>query len=247
MIAIAQPKIWMRHPQRKPYTPEKPKGAKAMTIAVGFLCGNGDHLILAADRQVTAQGAYKIRRKKYATNTQQYVDTACLYSGEPGMFSELMQKVEDCLVKKTIVTGEIVQSTIENTLEEMKLRDPFLEPRFWLLAGISDWFESPKLIVFDGKSVFKTNDGVQVIGCGDTSLIHYLSDRLYRPDMTRYEGIGLGAYLIKKATQYIDGCGEPIDMIDGNAVGFEVVKNEEISARLLAIENREELLFKGLL
>jgi hypothetical protein len=65
--------------------------------------------------------------------------------------------------------------------------------------------------------------------------------------MTRYEGIGLGAYLIKKATQYIDGCGEPIDMIDGNAVGFEVVKNEEISARLLAIENREELLFKGLL
>jgi hypothetical protein len=37
-----------RHP--KPYTPEKPKGAKAMTIAVGFLCGNGDHLILAADR-----------------------------------------------------------------------------------------------------------------------------------------------------------------------------------------------------
>jgi 20S proteasome alpha/beta subunit len=44
-------------PTRKPYTPEKPKGAKAMTIAVGFQCSDG--IVLCADRQFTATGYYK--------------------------------------------------------------------------------------------------------------------------------------------------------------------------------------------
>jgi hypothetical protein len=234
------------HRPLKPYTPEKPKGATAMTIAVGFLCGNGDHLILAADRQITAQGAYKIRREKYATNKQGYIELACMYSGEPGTFSEFMQKVEGSLKTQPKVTPEIVQSTIENTLEKLKLRDPSLEPRFWLLAGVSDLFESPKLIVFDGNSVFKATDGVHIIGCGDTSLINYLSDLLHRSDMGKNQGIALGAYLIKKATQYVDGCGEPIDMIHGDAGGFDIVKREKIAAAIQTIESHEDLLFTWL-
>jgi 20S proteasome alpha/beta subunit len=236
----------MHHVQRKPYTPLKPKEAKAMTIAVGFLCGNGEHLILAADRQITAQDAYKIRRKKYATNKQKYVEIACFYSGEPGTFSEFMQKVEDFLNTQPSVTPEIVQDAIETTLEKMKLRDPSLEPRFWLLAGISDLFASPKLIVFDGKSVFKATDGVHIIGCGDTSLINYLSDQLHRSDMSKNQGIALGAYLIKKATQYVDGCGEPIDIIHYDAGGFDIIKKEKIDNAIQTIETHEKLLFTRL-
>jgi hypothetical protein len=52
-----------------------------MTIAHRVPGGNGDHLILAADQQFTAQGAYKIRRKKYATSKQGYVEIACFFSG----------------------------------------------------------------------------------------------------------------------------------------------------------------------
>ena len=47
-----------------------------MTIAVGFLCDNDNHLILAADRQVTLRGAYKIRRQKYTKTQQGFFDMA---------------------------------------------------------------------------------------------------------------------------------------------------------------------------
>jgi hypothetical protein len=228
---------------RKPYTPEKPKGAKAVTIAVGFLCNKGANLILAADRQITAQGAYKIRRKKYSLTQQGSLELTFFYSGEPGMFSEFTQKVEDFLKTQSEITSEVVQHTIESTLEIMKLRDPLFDPRFWLLAGISEFLSPPKLIVFDGKSVFAAKEGVHIIGCGDTSLINYLSYQLHRPELTVTQGIALGAYLIKKATQYVDGCGEPIDVIRGSDFGFDPVGDEEILGGIKAIEDQEEFLF----
>jgi len=217
-----------------------------MTIAVGFLCGGGEHLILAADRQITVEGAYKIRREKYTTSKQGFVELACFYSGEPGTFSEFAQRVEDFLSAQPEVSTGIVQNAIENTLDTMRLRDPFLEPCFSLLAGISELFEAPKLLVFDGKSVFRAHDRVSIIGCGDTSLINYLSDQLHRPDLTANQGIALGAYLVKKATQYVDGCGEPIDVIHGDGVGFQVVEMDKVTAGIQAIENQEEFLFTWL-
>jgi len=36
---------------REPYTPEKPKGAKAMTIAIGFPYKDG--ILVCADPQIT--------------------------------------------------------------------------------------------------------------------------------------------------------------------------------------------------
>ena len=232
--------------QRKPYTPEKQKRGKAMTIAVGFLCGNGEHLILAADRQITLHGAYKIRRKKYATSKQKWVQLTCLFSGEPGVFSEFIQKVEDDLKTESNATPEIVKKTIEKKLDEMRLRGSNADPCFWLLIGISDFFESLDLLVFDGKSLFEAANSVHVIGCGDTSLIHYLGDQLYRPDMTKDQGIALGAYLIKKATEYVDGCGEPIDVIHGCIAGFSIVKETVVSSGIQKIQDQEELLFTWL-
>lgn len=213
-----------------------------MTIAVGFLCGDGKDLILAADRQITAQGAYQTRRKKYSTNSQGFVEMAFLYSGEPGTFHSFTQKVEESLNAKPEVSPEVVQETIEETLNTMKLNDPFLEPRFWLLAGVSEFWGPPKLIAFDGKYVFTAKDGVQIIGRGDTSLINYLGDRLYSPDLSPEQGIALAAYLIKKATQYVDGCGEPIDVLHGNGCDFRVVDKDKVSAGIDLIETQEEFL-----
>jgi hypothetical protein len=182
-----------------------------MTIGVGFLCNNGSDFILAIDQQITFQGAYKIHHKKYSTSTRGFVDVAFLYSGEPGTFSAFTQKVEASLDLQTNITPEIIQETIKTTVESMKLRDSF-DTRLWLLIGVCEILSTPWLIVFDGKEVFKAPEGIQIIGAGDTSLIHYLSERLYRLDMTTDQGIALGGYLVKKATQYIDGCGGPIDV-----------------------------------
>jgi 20S proteasome alpha/beta subunit len=229
-------------PHKKPYTPEKPKGAKGMTIAVGFLCQDENYLILAADRQITARGAYKVRREKYVKNSQGTIDMAFFYSGEPGTFSSFTQRVASSLNTKAI-TREIIQDTIEETLESMRLRDPSFDPRFWLLAGICEFCEKPQLIVFDGKEVFRAKNGVNIIGCGDTSLIQYLSDQLYRPSLTLKQGIALGAYLIKKATQYVDGCGEPIDVLCGSDFGIGIEQQESILDKIQAIEAQEDFLF----
>jgi 20S proteasome alpha/beta subunit len=219
------------------------KDAKAMTIAIGFHCGDGNDLILAADRQITARGSYKVSRKKYSTNSEQFIESAFLYSGEPGAFASFTKKVEKSLKAIPDVTPEIVQDTIESTLDAMKLRDPYADPRFWLLAGVNDFWKPPRLIVFDGKEVFRAENGVSIIGCGDTSLINYLSEKLHRPDLAPNQGIALAAYLIKKATQYVDGCGEPIDVIHGDGLGYQVVRADKVSAGIQAIENQEDLLF----
>jgi hypothetical protein len=228
--------------QRKPYTPEKQKRGKAMTVGVGFLCNNGNDFILAIDRQITAPGAYKIRRKKYSTDTRGFVDVAFLYSGEPGTFSAFTQKVEAFLDAQPNITLEIIQGAIEKTVDSMKLRDSF-DARLWLLVGVCELLTAPWLIVFDSKEVFRSSGGVQIIGAGDTSLIHYLSERLHRPDMTTSQGVALGGYLIKKATQYVDGCGEPIDVIHGNRQNIQVIPNDKVSTGIRAIEDQEDLLF----
>jgi 20S proteasome alpha/beta subunit len=215
-----------------------------MTIAVGFLCDNENHLILAADRQITARGAYKIRRQKYAQSQQGFFEMAFVYSGEPGTFSSFMHKLENLLAtdKDELTTSETILHAIETVLEGMKLMDPLFDPRFWLLVGINELFEKPQLIVFDGKYVFPAPSDVQIIGCGDTSLINFLGDKLHSPTLTKTEGIALAAYLVRKAVQYVDGVGEPIDVICGGSSGFEVVTEDKIRAGIQAIENQEEYL-----
>lgn len=222
---------------RKPYTPQK-----SMTIAVGFLCENGNHLILAADRQITAHGAYKITREKYATKRHGLLELTCFYSGEPGTFAKFMQSVDALLSAQADVTPEIVQDTMESVIETMRLNDVLLDPRFWLLAGISELFEHPKLVVFDGKYLFNAQNGVQIIGCGDTSLVNFLGDRLYSPEMTATQGVALGAYLIKKATQYVDGCGEPIDVLRIDDAGSWTETPKHVRNHIAAIEEQEQFL-----
>jgi 20S proteasome alpha/beta subunit len=240
MSAIVPPTKPLFPPTRKPYTPEKPKRAKAMTIAVGFLCDNGEHLLLAADRQITSRGAYKIRRQKYAQSQQGFFDMAFVYSGEPGTFSAFVHKLESLLDPDREITSKAITDTIETVLEGMKLTDPLYDPRFWLLVGINELFEKPQLIVFDGRYVFPASSDVQIIGFGDTSLINFLSDKLHAPDLTKNEGIALAAYLVRKAVQYVDTVGEPIDVICGSSSGFEIVSEDKIKAGIQAIENQEE-------
>lgn len=227
---------------KKPYTPEKPKRTKAMTIAVGFLCNNENHLILAADRQVTLRGAYKVKRQKYTKAQKGFFDMAFVYSGEPGTFAAFAHKLDVHLSNEKEITSETILKAIETVLEEMKLMDPMYEPRFWLLVGINELFEKPQLIVFDGKYVFPATNDIQVIGCGDTSVIHFLGDKLHSSDLNKAQGIALAAYLIKKAAQYVDAVGEPIDVICGAMGGFDIVPDDEVLAGIQAIENQEQFL-----
>jgi 20S proteasome alpha/beta subunit len=239
------PKTRLPYLNPKPYTPEKNRAAGAMTIAVGFLCNNSESLVIAADRQFTAQGAFKYHAKKYITEQQGYLGISFAFAGDPGIFKEFSQKTLDFLDTQDDVSLDLFRQTVEGTINEMELRTPFGQPApLYLLAGINEIFEKPKLIVFNGQGVFeaKADDGVCTVGCGDTSLIRYLGHYLYDPSMTETQGIALGSYLIKKATQFVDYCGEPIDVILGNGAGFEAVSAEKVKAAIEAIEQQEQYL-----
>jgi 20S proteasome alpha/beta subunit len=213
-----------------------------MTIAVGFHCKDG--LVLAADRQFTAPGTFKYHAKKFATNTQGFSELAYVFAGYPGVFAEMQQKVDALLTQEPmeVISPAFIKDTIEGVLVGMGWKENFLEGRLCFLLAINELFEPPQMLVFDETSLCWANTGIRVIGCGDTSLIRYLGDRLHSPEMPINEGVGLGAYLIKKATQYIDYCGEPIDVLVINESGIREAKREEVTASIQKMESQEDFL-----
>lgn len=213
-----------------------------MTIAVGFLCNGGADLIVAADRQFTSPGFFKYHRKKYITEERGACSFAFAFSGEPGTFQEFQQKVFGFFDNYDDLSVEIVQETMSGVLASMGLMDRSIPPSFFVLAGFNVFLEAPKMIVFDGKSIFVAENEVHIVGCGESSVIRYLGDQLYSPDLPLNQGVALGAYLIKKATQYVDYCGEPIDVIHGDAYGFQVIEKDTVKAGIEKIEEQEQYL-----
>jgi hypothetical protein len=228
-------------PQRL-YTPEKSKEAKAMTIAVGFYCGKGDHLIIAADRQFTSPGFHKYHRKKYVNEERALFGLTFVFAGDPGLFAEFRQKTMGFLDQKDDFSVDDVRETVESVLTHMGLRDPNSNPPLFLLIGISEFLSAPQLLIFNGRAVYFAEARINPIGCGDSSVIDYLAEHLYSPDLSENQGIALGAYLIKQATKYIDYCGEPIDVIHGDAGGFQVIDRAKITAGVQMLENEEQYL-----
>jgi 20S proteasome alpha/beta subunit len=222
------------------YTLPQPKGPKAMTIAVGFHCKDG--IVFAADRQFTKAGAFKYHAKKFVTFNHGFVELALVFAGKPGIFEEMQQKVFARLEQIDDLTTELVRETIENVLVSMGWKERYLDGNLYLLVAVNALFESSKMLVFDGASLRQAESGVCVVGCGDTSLVRYLEDHLYSPEMPIREGEALAAYLIKKATQYVDYCGEPIDVITSDASGVHEVAASDIAASIQKMESQEPYL-----
>ena len=228
-----------RNPDIRPYTPEKPV-AKAMTIAIGFLFNDGAEAYIAADRQFTAPGFFKYQAKKYVNEEASSLLLTFAFAGYPGVFSEVQQKVCVALEKERILSVESVRLVVEKVIKSLSLRG---SESLFMLVGVNEIFDPPSLIVFDGKSVFLgENNKVYLVGCGDSSLTRYLIDHLYGPDMSKEQGLAVAAYLIKKATQYVDYCGEPIDVLYGYELGFHEVEREKIQAAIQKVEEQEQYL-----
>lgn len=211
-----------------------------MTIAVGFLCDSGQCLVIASDQQFTSPGYYKYHEKKYVTKQKGYFQITCVFSGDPGLFAEVQQKAFGFLDYAEDPTAELVLDTFTGVIDSLNLRE---SGSLYLLIGVTETFAPPRLIVFTGKGIFVADNRIHVVGGGESSVVHYLANCLYSPAMTGEQGIALGAYLIKKATRYVDYCGEPIDVLCGDSLGFEIVPQDKIQAGIQKIESRENLLF----
>jgi 20S proteasome alpha/beta subunit len=227
---------------QKPYTPEKPKGAKAMTVAIGLSCNEGRDLVIASDRQFTVEGFSKDYAKKLVSNGPSIVYG---FAGDPGLYIEARQKIKGFLdtVKPEDSSVDVIRQTVEGVVTQMGVRsnDPNYRP-LYLFIGVNEIFDRPSLIVFNGQGVYVSEDGFEVIGCGDTSVINFLRKHLYSPRLSREQGIGLAAYLIKKATLHVDKTGGTVDVEWADGVGFQTVSSEIVEDAINRIEEQEEYL-----
>jgi hypothetical protein len=66
---------------------------------------------------------------------------------------------------------------------------------------------------------------------------------LYSAELTVKIGSGLATYLVKKAPQYVDACGEPIDVMVLSESGCETISPERIKADIQKMEDQEAFLF----
>lgn len=221
-----------------------------MTIAVGFQCRNG--IVLCADRQFTSAGFYKYSQEKFTQCMPGMCDVVFTFSGSPNLATEIQDKIIDRLERHDAdpslpdLACKDVRDIVDDVLTEMGRLNGVFSGSLQFLVGIHPVWESPQLLSFDGQAVHVVRE-TAVLGCGgDTSLIRFLCDKLYDPNLTCELAAHIGAYLVKKATQYVDGCGEPIDVMILSG-GIKKLEDHEIAEALKLIESREQGLFTLLL
>jgi len=174
-----------------------------MTIAIGMLCSDG--IVLAADRQLTREDGHKYQEQKIFPIDGGDWKAVLTYSGSPDFVKEVQQKLVSSLNREEI---KVDCRAIRDALEEILngLGRQYGDVGTDLLVAAYGNQEVPQLMKFDGKAIHGTH-GFNCLGVGDSSLISFLSEALYRPELTVQQGIRLAVYLVSKANRYIDKCG----------------------------------------
>jgi hypothetical protein len=205
-----------RPPNKLPYTPPKPnvrKEDKTMTMVAGFRCTDG--IVICADQQMTSPGGFKYHECKISIEEGGSAwRLVFAYAGVPGLAKEAREKIMRTVgpLDPNDVTREAVQNVADGVLNDMGRQYGSLEGQLQLLIGVSVFLQEPDLLKFDGRALHVA-DNFNYLGIGESSLIRFLSDKLYSKRLDSKTGADLGCYLIKKAEDYIDGCGGKIDVV----------------------------------
>jgi 20S proteasome alpha/beta subunit len=238
----------LRPPQRKPYTPEKPKGAKAMTIAAAIPYREG--VLVCADTQINYPPGLKYSELKVLPFPVEGIRAVFAYADQVNLAHEIKEILTTHLASLTqaadvdISSAEFLDTVRVVTNDYGRL---YVEQPLNFLLAIYPEKERPSVVFFDGKAVTLQHHKVVLIGCGNEPLTRFLVDKLYAFDMEENHAIVFGAYLARKATQYIQGCAEPIDMALVKKDSIEIVSRDKIKAAFEAAEYAENSLHYSLI
>lgn len=212
-----------------------------MTIVVGFRCVDG--IVMCADRQITAAGAFKYHEPKISKEDFDNFSAVFSYAGSSELANEVHDKICSSLHKTPITKDviEIVRETTEGILSDMARWYTDLDLQ--MLIGVNSWQEGVDLLKFGGKGVYVARD-FEYLAFGDSSLIRFLADKLYSKTMDIKAGMDLAIYLVKKAEDYIDGCGGPIDVAALEPIdrSYNRLSQGFIQQRLAKMEAQEKAL-----
>lgn len=180
-----------------------PKG-RAMTIGVGFRCDLG--VVLCSDTQIT----WTSRHKAYETK-QFYVSginwtMASVYAGDPQLWKSFRDKFKE-LIKAEVTTIKELRDILEQAICYFSELDS--DPTaLCLLVGFVIGNKQMSLVKTEGKLISDV-EVFDYIGCGDSSLLRYLTPIMADRDRwpTISEALYIGAYWVLQAKRWVEDCG----------------------------------------
>lgn len=213
--------------------PKRPKSQERekMTIIAGFQCTTG--VVVCADRLIT-RGDSKYYEQKIKILLDDDLTLAVAGAGDLSLTREVFEKIVENLEEKT--PGAVKESA-DKVLTDMGRLIPYeaspLGVEFIIAA--SSLKDKAHLFAFSGKGLYTVEDYV-FGGVGDSSLVRFLCENLFLPPMTIAGAQLLGTYLVKKAKDYVSGCGGPTDIFgvydNGKLEQLDVDVTADIERRL---------------
>jgi 20S proteasome alpha/beta subunit len=189
-----------------------------MTLALAVKCQQG--IVLATDSLITVGLASEVGSFSYNENKIYRADGRYFSASIAGVTNDVdalksfaqryLKKLEMAETEDAEIIPEI-ESTLKIELQQF-YADQGLPPPFSLLVSYASPPHQISLFKSSGLSV-RAAAGIEIAGIGDISLIRYLSDSLYRPDLPLNEAIALAVLIISTAKEYCSQyCGGQINL-----------------------------------
>lgn len=220
---------------RKPYTPVKQKGAKAMTIAVGLVCNNG--VVLAADTEIT-YGATSKKEESKLFRISHELGCWATYTGVSDFAKEFVDRLRN-LEKALSPSGalSLIRSEYNQMLDVQRKRhkDERSYAEFLITIRIpsekSIYGATAHLYQLRGDHCFSV-DSYAAIGAGEEHASS-LFQTLHHPFNLTIEAIETAIYAIqktKRTVQFVDGRTEILDIASDAESDVIDLGKEEIKA-----------------
>jgi len=181
-----------------------------MSIGIGIPYVDG--IVLAADQQLTASGSHK----RYESKLRQMGggsdwSAVFAYAGNPDFMAGFYEALTDHLNLLNVpINCEAIRSGIEIGLAARYSPEDI--QHLQLLCGASVRGKVTRLFKNSGHRVRDTT-GINHIGCGDSSLLGYLTAQVAnRPLKTLDQAIWIAVRLVYGAKKWIDGSGGQTDV-----------------------------------
>jgi 20S proteasome alpha/beta subunit len=175
-----------------------------VTIGIALRCSDG--IVLGSDRQMTRSGSDKFYQQKVFHDLHDDQILALTGADDPTLVKEVWDKLRAVPRQdRTASLGDCLESIL-NDMGRLRTDLPLQ-----LLVGMADG-QGTELVGFTGKGLYAIQ-AYEFVGAGDSSLLRFLVERLHRADLPVSRALHLGAYLLGRAKDYVDGCGGPSDML----------------------------------
>jgi 20S proteasome alpha/beta subunit len=213
--------------ERLPYKPRKLDNAKAMTIAIAMRCEDG--CVFCTDTQIshglsTEYGAFAhFERKIHGTEGHRFAAGLCA-AGEASLIKPFAQSLMNRLQRRK---DSDEREREQNPEYEKDLIDSYLQGWTWegsneaavnaeleglatrigrnpelaTVIGFADVDNRLQLIKTDGLVTCAAGP-LEILGIGEMSLVHYLTDSMYRPRMSMQHGAALAIFVVAVAKKY---------------------------------------------